>query len=108
MRTIRALAVLPFLCSGAPAQDHETLVFGIGRASCATWLADSQSEYEGSAWIMGFWTGANTWGESGLTGASTDAAGVIESVKVLCRKDPAMLLMTAVSKLYLKFKNEGR
>jgi hypothetical protein len=42
-----------------PAQPVSTLLLGIGRQSCAAWMANARSEAEGSAWLLGFWTGAN-------------------------------------------------
>jgi hypothetical protein len=108
VRIPTAIVLVTALAAPAGAQPVQVMVSGIGRMSCASWLADSASEFEGSAWLLGFWTGANFWSDTHTVGASTDALGIIESAKKLCRDDPAATLATVASKLYRTFQQEGR
>ena len=80
--------------------------------SCATWLASSASEAEGSAWLLGFWTGTNYGaalaGQGGQIGVSTDALGIIGEVKRRCLNNPANTLMHEAVGLYLEFERAGK
>lgn len=85
---------------------------GIGRVSCATWLKTPASEAEGSAWILGFWTGFNysaaLTAENSSVGAGTDGLGIIGAMKKRCAENPAGSLTTEAARLYIEFRNTGK
>jgi hypothetical protein len=109
MRITLALVLSAIGCAHAVAQPMELRVSGLGRASCATWLADKASENEGMAWILGFWTGANALDPAGGTvGKSTDNLGIIAEVKRRCLEAPSEALVGVVSPMFVQFRDAGR
>jgi len=94
--------VLPSL---ATAQTPPTVnAFGSGLSSCASWLNSHDARGEGDGWILGFWSGANVAAWKSV-GSTTDAHGVIGEVELVCRKQPSLLLATAVWQVWKAMKN---
>ena len=56
MRLATAIVILSLVTPAMAQETRPTLMMGIGRLSCATWLADPYSENEGSAWLLGYWS----------------------------------------------------
>ena len=109
MRIALGLPIAAICCAQALAQPKELRVSGIGRVSCATWLADKASENEGVAWILGYWTGANALDEAGGTvGDSTDNLGIIAEAKRRCLDAPSETLMGVVGPMFVQFRDAGR
>lgn len=88
-------------------QEASFLSMGIGRLSCATWLQSQASEAEGSAWLLGFWTGMNANGDNHKVGLSTDALGVIGEVKLRCQTNPSTPVIAVASGLFTEFDQAG-
>lgn len=105
MRILMAAILLAPL----PAYGQQAVLgVGIGIRSCATWLQSSDSELEGGAWILGFWTGSNMEANRGAVGATTDSLGIIAAVKARCEVDPAASVTSVVGKMFDEFAAEGR
>jgi hypothetical protein len=98
-----ATAVGLVLCGDVGAQT-ETLVFGFGTHSCATWVSQPADEIEGRAWILAFWSGMNAMGgnDGRLVGHSTDVEGIIGEVRKYCGERPSAQLWSAVVVVHLK------
>jgi hypothetical protein len=102
-----ASAALP--AQGEPAPMKLTTTGGIGVRSCATWLANADSEDHGSQWLLGFWSGSNVYKAGrGTVGSSTDGLGIIETVKKKCRAQPSATLMSVAVQLFNEFDREGK
>jgi hypothetical protein len=86
-----------------------TLEYGIGANSCAHWLNTSVSEHEGSAWLLGFWTGLNNMNPiNHYVGEKSDADAIIGEVKIICQKEPSTVMGDALVRVYLKFERTGK
>jgi hypothetical protein len=92
-----ALLVLWLMVEPALAQQHQALITGIGRMSCAHWL--SQSVNEGEGWILGFWSGLN-YANARTVGQHTDGEGMIAEVRKVCASRPSMTLAGATFTAY--------
>lgn len=90
------------------AEQDRIYIMGIGKASCASWLANQSSELEGSAWLLGFWTRGNYYNNSHVVGSSTDPLGVIDSVKKECTETPADSLLSVAARLFKQFDQQGK
>lgn len=87
---------------------QQAFVFG-GTISCAAWLESPSTEVQGSQWLLGFWSGKNMEAEGGgQVGRSTDAAGVVGEVRLVCQASPSKSLISATLETYNRFKAEGR
>lgn len=107
MRSIVAGILLAI--SATPVFADQFIVVGIGRSSCATWASNSDYQNWGDMWVLGFWSGSNSTNPvNQKVGESTDALGVIASVKKVCLEDPAEKLATAATIAYARFGREGR
>ena len=82
--------------------------FGIGMASCGTWAGNPSLSPAIEAWILGFWTGSNTYSSNRLVGHSTDAHGVIEEVRRICLASPSTSLLLATNQVHSQMMKEGR
>jgi hypothetical protein len=103
------LLVLLLAVGEAHASDTQPFyVMGIGRVSCASWLSDRNSEVEGNAWILGFWSGGNFYSDDHGVGANTDPMGVLATIKKNCLDAPADSLIAVTAKTFKAFANEGR
>ena len=103
--TVFALALATATAS-PPAIGNGAQVWG-GQQSCATWLSDEQQLLFGKWWIWGFWSGLNG-ARGGGVGHSTDAAGLVGEIKLLCEANPSEMLIDATFKTYAAFEKAGR
>jgi hypothetical protein len=83
----------------AKAEDVNTLSFGSGPASCATFL---QGPYRasGEGWILGFWSGLNLAGPNHQVGQGTDGHAIVAEVERICDRNPSISLQSAVTQHY--------
>jgi hypothetical protein len=99
-----AIGIVLACLSGALASAQDArgrYMFGIGRSSCATWQSSLRYRYEGEAWILGFWSGLNSFNtQDSAVGSQTDGEGVIAEVKKVCDKGPSTSLSDAVEVVY--------
>lgn len=100
-----ALIAALALAAAEPAQQS-SYAWG-GQQSCATWLSNEGQRAAGNWWILGFWSGLNVQ-SNGFVGHTTDTNGLIGEVKLYCEASPSTNLITAVTKVYLRFKAQGR
>ncbi|MDP3406593.1 MAG: hypothetical protein Q8S03_18030 [Brevundimonas sp.] len=88
------------------------LVFG-GLTSCASWLETPSNEAQGYQWIIGFWSGRNIEAsfagrEFAQVGHSTDSAGIVGEVRLVCQASPSKSLAGATIETFNRFKAENR
>jgi hypothetical protein len=59
----------------------QTLSFGIGSASCATWKLNATRDFEGKTWILGFWSGLNAAADkANFVGIDTDPPAILAEI----------------------------
>jgi hypothetical protein len=76
--------------------------------SCATALQPSNKfDRDLRWWALGYWSGRNT-SESARVGLHTDTNGVVAEIEKMCREQPSMLFIGAVSRTYAEMKKQGR
>ncbi len=79
---------------------------------CQTWLGVPGAQKEGSAWVLGFWSGMNVEAalarNSANVGHSMQWNDVISEVEKICRQDPAKMMSVAVAIARAKALAEGR
>lgn len=107
MRRIAVMVFVLVTVSG-PSRAQSTSIFGIGTASCATWLSDSQMQMLGASWILGLWSGMNYAGSKHRVGHTTDAQGLVGEVKKRCLDVPSDLLLEASVLTFKEFERDGR
>ena len=103
-----ALAAAP---ATAPKAGETVTVFavGIGNMSCAHWLSTPAKLAEGTAWVMGYWTGSNVWSEGRHdVGIHTDGDAIVGEIKLICTAEPSTQLMFATSRVFSRFRSEGK
>jgi hypothetical protein len=111
VRALAAALIFLTMSSSAIADDVEVRTFGIGRQSCASWLMDFQSEQEGSAWILGYWSGINysdAMAGRRAVGESTDGPGVLGEMKKRCRERPAENMQSELINLFIELRAKGK
>ena len=91
----------------------QALVWGVSEWSCATWLSSPENRSAGEWAIAGIWSGMNLANKrpgatSGGVGWSTDNAGKIGEIKLICEAEPSTKLYRVVVRVYNRFKAEGR
>jgi len=102
------LAALSTQAAGAP-KWSQSLIFGIGRESCAEWQSTQITERDGENWILGYWSGVNTANpQNPFVGKSPDGAGIIGATKLLRQKEPSATLQDATVRIYNRFVNERK
>jgi hypothetical protein len=83
------------------AEFADTYMFGIGLKSCAYWQSSPATVDEGRSWIVGHWSGLNTFNNQNHTvGSKTDGEGIIGEVKRVCDSRPSISLSNAVLSVY--------
>lgn len=110
MRLPPLLALLLFIVIGAStvAAQPPILVIGSGNLSCGSWLersTDSDSRLAFTAWIGGFVTSANVFGnlnKAPRIGDGTDMAGLLAWVSKYCQDHPLDKVVAAVTALILE------
>lgn len=103
-------ALVAAALAGASATGNIIEVYSpASKISCATWLSSSEFENTYSFWIGGYWSGMNFKNpKNHIVGRSTDKEGIIEEVKLVCRAEPSVRVMEAVTRVYLRMEREGR
>lgn len=102
-----ATALIAALALAAAEATEPTAFIWGGTQSCATWLSSEPQKTSGNWWILGFWSGLNAQ-TNGKVGQSTDANGVIGEIKLYCEASPSSNLFQATTKVYQRFKAQGR
>ena len=87
----------------APPKTPEavTLSYGVGRDTCAHWLASPSQERDGVSWLLGYSTALNFINpNSHLVDAKTEGDGIVGDVRTVCRAQPSIPLQAAVGAVY--------
>jgi len=106
-----AMALACILLSGAAGKPEikSFRIYGIGNDSCASWLSSRPTLEEGTAWIMGFWSGLNAFDtRNHLVGVTTDGPAIVAETKLVCEKEPSTILKEATGLVYYRFLHEGK
>jgi hypothetical protein len=109
-----AIIGLALVLSASPVASEEGQVWVSGPepSSCGSFLqAGAERNQAWKFWILGFWSGMNWAGsdpKKGMTGASTDGAGIVSSVASQCQIDPARSVAYVTVKLHEQFERESR
>ena len=107
------MALLPAICLAADPPELRVHIIGTGGFSCGAWVSKRINDNFAQAWILGYWSGLNT-GVTAFTetatsvGSSTDADGIIEEVRLLCRREPSLAIYTATANAYAKLRDAKR
>jgi hypothetical protein len=99
MLVILAGSVTP----GAAPVEVMTAGFG-AQSSCASWSRDRS---QGSIWILGYWSGRNVEGQKSV-GSATDADGILDEVRLICKAEPSRRMIDAVDEVYNRLLEDGR
>jgi hypothetical protein len=107
------LAALFASSGGKAAFPAQYYAFGVGQNSCAHWTTARGEEVQTAVWIMGFWSGLNfatgAWQKADAkTGGTTDADGIIEEVRKVCKEQPSLGIGSAVFQVYVQFQSAGK
>lgn len=104
-----ALALLAALTAAQTGDDSFWAPGSVGSGSCALWLSNATQRTHGEQWLLGLWAGLNAGSpKTHLTGQTTDAAGLIGEVKLVCQQEPSITLMSATFKVYYRFVTQQR
>ena len=83
----------------------EVMTAGFGsQSSCASWAKDRS---QGSIWILGYWSGRNVEAQKSVGGTS-DADGILEEVRLICKAAPSRAMIEAVDEVYNRLLEDGR
>lgn len=84
-------------------------MLGIGRQSCANWLSTPETEYEGEAWIPGYWTAVNIVNtKTHVVGSNSDVPAIFGEIKKICSAEPSTTLADAIARVYFQFQQSGK
>jgi hypothetical protein len=106
-----ALALLFLLTSSLPtiAQHREISALGSGTNSCAAWLTgNAADDYQAVGWILGYWTGANSFSTTPSNGVTVDVTGIVERIRLECQRRPDWALLHVAKLVYTEYQREGR
>jgi hypothetical protein len=106
-----ALSLALLLTASLPAasQHREMSVLGSGSNSCASWITgDVAGDYQAVGWILGYWSGANSFSETPSNGFSVDVVGIVERVRMECQQRPDWALLHVANLVYKEYQREGR
>ena len=109
-----ALIAFPGPCQARPNQEGLYDVLRVGTLSCETWIqqrADKSNEkhFINSAWIQGYLTATNVFGEgSSHLAKGTDAEGIMAWVDRYCEKRPADAMAVAAKALVDELTQQAR
>jgi len=99
------LAILVGVATQGAPEPTEVMTAGFGaQSSCASWKRDDS---QGSIWILGYWSGRNVEAQKAV-GSTTDADGILDEVRLICKGQPSLPLLDAVAKVYHRFMDEQR
>jgi len=104
------MGFLALLIAASPALGQaNTMVYGQGRLSCASWTGNPMTETDTHGWILGYWTGLNMYNSTNhVVGASTDSQGIVGEVRRVCLAQPSKRLFRAISDVYERLMAEGQ
>ena len=107
--TLCLAASLAMACA-APASAIEIRSYGIGRQPCADFMSNPEHLFQGSVWILGYWTGLNVAGPEGshMVGQHTESEAIIADVKKACQAEPKIPLYGAIQHVYDRYRTEGK
>jgi hypothetical protein len=100
-------SVLALAATLAVPNSGNTITYGPGGDSCASWIQESASA-PGDNWIMRFWSGLNATGRYHDIGRSTDGAAITGEVRVFCQAHPSVALANATLTVYLMLRLRER
>ncbi len=98
--------MIGFVFAMALAEPSQIAAFGIGQRTCATALA-ADKHISGYTWVMGYFTGINAATDAQV-GHTTDGYRIVAEVEALCRDEPALQLIDAAERVYIRMRDEGR
>jgi hypothetical protein len=103
MMRVWATALLCALI-GSSALAQSVQMFGLGTRSCAHWLSTPSRQIEGSAWLLGYWTGVNAVNDKNhLVGKDTDGEAIIAEARKICAAEPSTQMVDAIARVYYRF-----
>jgi len=111
LRIATAAIGISCLSAGGVQAAEGTVVrtFGIGREPCSTFLASPQNTFQGSVWILGYWTAMNVANPTDHTvGKSADSDKIIADVKKACAEEAGAPLYGAIGRVYGRFQKDGK
>jgi len=82
------------------AQTQFGTMFGLGRLSCAKWVNNRLTENEAVGWILGYWTGLNTFNSDPLVGHLTDGQNIVAEVRRACWQHPSQRILDVEFEIY--------
>jgi len=104
---LATLITLPVLCQARPNQEGAYEVLGVGTLSCEVWTKDrtdrsSESHFINGAWVQGYLTAVNVFGDGpSHIAKGTDADGIMAWIDSYCAQHPAESLTVAAKALVL-------
>lgn len=111
-RVSAAIAVLCLAGGSVATAEGQTVVrtFGIGREPCASFLSAPQNLFQGSVWMLGYWTALNVVGakELHMVGEHAQAEEIVADVKKACAAEPKTTLYGAIDHVYERYQKEGK
>ena len=102
---LATLITLPILCQARPNEEGVYEVLGVGTLSCEVWTKDradktSESHFVNGAWIQGYLTAVNVFGEGpSHIAKGTDADGIMAWIDNYCAQHPVESLTVAAKAL---------
>jgi hypothetical protein len=108
---LATLISLPVLCQARPNQEGAYEVLGVGTLSCETWSKDradraSERHFIYGAWVQGYITAVNVFGEGASHLAKgIDDEGIMSWIDNYCSKHPTDSLTVAAKALVDELRN---
>ena len=102
---LATLITLPVLCQARPNQEGVYEVLGVGTLSCEVWTKDradrtSENHFINSAWVQGYLTAVNVFGDGpSHIAKGTDAEGIMAWIDNYCAQHPGDSLTVAAKAL---------
>jgi len=102
---LATLIALPVLCQARPNEEGVYEVLGVGTLSCEVWTKDradrtSDSHFVNGAWIQGYLTAVNAFGDGpSHISKGTDADGIMAWIDKYCAQHPVESLTVAAKAL---------
>jgi hypothetical protein len=110
---LATVLALPGLCQARPNQEGAYEVLGVGTLSCEVWTkerADRSDErhFINSAWVQGYLTAANVFGDGpSHLAQGIDADGIMAWIDRYCAQHPAEALTVAAKALVDELKQRA-
>jgi len=108
MSRIGCAALVCVLSVSSATAQTKMYSLGIGRLACGYWLSSPEREIEGRSWALGFWTAYNAMNDVNHTvGVDTDVELILGEVKAICLKEPALGMVDATVRVYVRLMQQG-